>query len=204
MEKELNDMTAEELGKLFPVELCCYDPAWADLFEAEKNKITNAVGAIRIHGIHHIGSTAIPGIPAKPVIDILIEIQKNTDLNSLKASIQDLGYYFSPQPQKPAPHMMFMKGYSKSGYAGQAFHIHIRHPEDRDELFFRDYLIAHPDTARKYGNLKRRLQAEFEFDREGYTEAKTEFVRHYTRLAKEYLSFGKKKGITKENPNVNL
>lgn len=192
MEKELDEMTPEELRRLFPIKICDYDPAWAKLFEVEKDHIINALDANCILGIHHIGSTAVPEIPAKPTIDILLQIQSGADLNDLSVAMEKLGYFFSPQPGKPAPHMMFMKGYSKSGYTGQAFHVHVRYQGEPDELYFRDFLITHPDIAQEYGALKRRLQSEFQFDRDGYTDAKTEFVLRITQNAKELLFFTKK------------
>ena len=76
--------------------------------------------------------------------------------------------------------MMFVKGYTKAGLKGQAFHIHVRHKGDWDEIYFRDYLIAHPEVARAYEELKINLVALFRNDREGYTGAKTDFVNRVT------------------------
>ena len=87
------------------------------------------------------------------------------------------GYGYTPQSRSPPPHMMFMRGYSPQGFRGQAYHVHVRYSGDWDERVFRDYLIAHPETAREYAEVKIRLREKFEFDREGYTRGKTEFIR---------------------------
>jgi GrpB-like predicted nucleotidyltransferase (UPF0157 family) len=80
---------------------------------------------------------------------------------------------------------MFMKGYTPRGFEGQVFHVHVRFSGDWDELHFRDYLIRHPETAAEYGKLKRLIMKKFEFDRDGYTEAKGGFIRHVTALARQ-------------------
>ena len=101
--------------------------------------------------------------------------------------METIGYIYSPQPTNPAPHMMFMKGYTPEGFKGQAFHVHVRYSGDWDELYFRDYLIAHPDVADKYGKLKVELQKKFEHDRDGYTFAKTGFIKKFTALARKAM-----------------
>lgn len=83
--------------------------------------------------------------------------------------------------------MMFMKGYTPEGFKGQAFHLHVRYSGDWDELYFRDYLLSHPDTTQAYGELKVKLQKEHEHDRDGYTDAKTGFIREITNRAKEQI-----------------
>lgn len=80
------------------------------------------------------------------------------------------------------------KGYTEQGFAEKVFHIHIRIAGDNDELFFRDYLNAHREIAEEYETLKLSLWKEFEHDRDGYTNAKTDFIKKYTDLAKsEYI-----------------
>lgn len=183
MEKNLENMTTEELGRLFPIRLREYDPAWPGLFRAEKPILLKAAGKNALE-IHHIGSTAVHGLTAKPVIDILLIIPHNADSEKLKRNMKEAGYAFSPQPQKPAPHMMFMKGYSPVGYTGQAYHVHIRFAGVQDEITFRDYLAAHPGAAKEYAALKARLAREYCHDRDGYTEAKTDFIRRIFEKAK--------------------
>ena len=81
--------------------------------------------------------------------------------------------------------MVFNKGYTPHGFAEKVYHLHVRHFGDHDELYFRDYLIEHDDVSDEYGNLKLSLLEEFAHNRDGYTEAKTEFVKKYTKLARE-------------------
>lgn len=180
MDKPLGQMTEEELGKLFPITLSDPDPQWVRHYQIEKEKIRNALGPDCIISIEHIGSTAIPGIKAKPSIDILVQITEATPDQHIIEQLQQAAYNFIPRPENPAPHMMFVKGYTKAGLKGQAFHIHVRHKGDWDEIYFRDYLIAHPEVARAYEELKINLVALFRNDREGYTGAKTDFVNRVT------------------------
>jgi GrpB-like predicted nucleotidyltransferase (UPF0157 family) len=79
---------------------------------------------------------------------------------------------------------MFMKGYTAHGFEGQAFHIHVRYRGDWDELYFRDYLISHPEIADEYGKLKSALQKRYEHDRDGYTKAKTDFIKRITKVSR--------------------
>lgn len=80
--------------------------------------------------------------------------------------------------------MMFMKGYTSQGFKGQVFHVHVRYIGDWDELYFRDYLMVHPEIADEYGQLKIELQKKYEHDRDGHTNAKTDFIKRITELAR--------------------
>lgn len=83
--------------------------------------------------------------------------------------------------------MSFNKGYTPKGFADKVFHIHVRLKGDTDETLFRDYLISHPEAAKEYEKLKLSLLKSFEHNRDGYTQAKTDFVEHYTVLTKQDL-----------------
>jgi GrpB-like predicted nucleotidyltransferase (UPF0157 family) len=85
----------------------------------------------------------------------------------------------------PPPHVMFLKGYLPDGFAERVYHIHVRYLGDWDEPYFRDYLIAHPETAAEYAALKIRLHKDFEHDRDGYTKSKSEFIRAVTYRARK-------------------
>lgn len=184
MGKRLDKMTNEELGKLFPIIISEPDPCWVKLFHDEKTKIINALGKQNIIRIEHIGSTAVPNLRAKPTIDILLEVPEMIDKNKVIEKISALGYHYIPRPENPAPHMMFMKGYTVKGFRGQAYHIHVRYKGDWDELYFRDYLKAHPDVAQEYANLKTQLSQMYRNDREGYTDMKTDFIKRITETAR--------------------
>ena len=179
--EDLNKMTPEELGLLFPVILVDYDPSWPKVYLHEKENILKALKECPISGIEHIGSTAIPGIFSKPTIDILLEIPDNADIDLLIRNLKGIQYQYIPEPENPPPHIMLAKGYSKKGYTGQTFHIHVRYPGYRDEIIFRDYLLDNPNIARQYENLKKELSISCRNDREKYTEGKTEFVKQLMR-----------------------
>jgi GrpB-like predicted nucleotidyltransferase (UPF0157 family) len=184
MTKLLSEMSNEELWQLFPIIITEHNNKWKELFLSEKKLIEELIGKNKIVRINHIGSTAVPNLLAKPTIDILVEIKDNTDIPSLIKSLESIDYIYSPQPQKPPPHMMFLKGYTPEGFKGQVFHIHVRYYGDWDEIYFRDYLINHPDVAKEYGNLKLDLKEKYEHDRDGYTQAKTDFIKQVTNIAR--------------------
>lgn len=178
-------MTNAELWELFPIILRVHDPKWEERYRGEKGRLINAAGESNIVRINHIGSTAVPHLTAKPTIDILIEIAHSCDTEKLKEDLVSIGYIYTAQPDNPLRHMMFLKGYTPQGFKGQAFHVHIRYPGDWGELYFRDYLKEHKDIAAEYGMLKAELIKQYEHDRDGYTEAKTEFINRYTDKARE-------------------
>ena len=187
MNNPLQEMTNEELWALFPIILSEYRAEWAKFYEQEKDTIISALGTNNMYRINHIGSTSVPGLIAKPTIDILLEIPTDADIPSLTAALISAGYICNTQPNNPAPHLMFMKGYTPQGFRGQAVHLHVRFPGDWDELYFRDYLRSHPKTAKSYGKLKQNLQLRYEHDRDAYTEAKTDFIQEATRLARKEM-----------------
>lgn len=177
-------MTNEELWQLFPIILSEHNPAWKENYEKEKNLLLQAIGERNIVRVNHFGSTSIPNLIAKPTIDILLEVQNDTDIQRLIMKMETIGYIYSPQPENPAPHMMFLKGYTTNGFEGQAFHVHVRYSGDWDELYFRNYLLTHPEIAKEYGELKVELKEKFEHNRDGYTDAKTDFIMRITKMAK--------------------
>ena len=192
--RELHEMSPAELGRLFPIELVGYNPEWKKVFEDEKEKIEQRLAGITTTRISHIGSTAIPGIMAKPTIDILLEINffkemmmtetivKDNQLSLIKEGLEAEGYRCLQKPENPPPHMMFVKGYTLTGFSGQAFHVHVRYPGEWAEIHFRDYLLQHPKAAAEYEALKIRLAEQFRNDRDGYTEAKSGFIASINKM----------------------
>lgn len=185
--KQLDEMNREELGRLFPIIISEHNPIWNDLYLSEKKNIEQSIGLNNIVRINHYGSTSVPNLYAKPTIDILLEIKNDMDTEQLISLLMGIGYNFSPQPNNPAPHMMFMKGYTLNGFVGQAYHIHVRYFGDWDELYFRDYLKLHSEVAEEYGRLKLQLKETYEFDRDGYTNAKSFFIKSITEQARKEL-----------------
>lgn len=190
MRKNLEEMSPAELGRLFPIIITAYNEEWPGYYQAEEKRLQAGIGPANIVKMEHYGSTSIPGMYAKPTIDILLEVKAGTDLDELINKFRSMGYYYSHQPDDPPPHMMFMKGYSPGGYQGQAYHVHVRYKGDWDELYFRDFLIMHPEIAAEYGRLKLGLQAEYKYDREGYTRGKSEFISKVTSKARKESGSG--------------
>jgi GrpB-like predicted nucleotidyltransferase (UPF0157 family) len=174
--KNLDTMTTEELGKLFPVYLVDYCPGWPLTFLNEKRELSALLSFVPNLKIDHIGSTAIPGLASKPIIDMLVQVDQNTSTDEIIIVLKAEGYHYIPRPDKPAPQMMFVKGYTEDGFQGQGFHLHIRYHGNWPEICFRDYLIKHPEAASQYEQLKRELSVKHKFNREKYTEGKTSFV----------------------------
>lgn len=179
MGKKLSEMTLEELWRLFPVFLTEHKPYWKEWYSIEEDVLKTALP--QIERINHIGSTAIASVWAKPIIDILVEVPKEYDLSYYKCLIENSGYICMSQS---SDRISFNKGYTENGFAERVFHLHLRFRGDHDELYFRDYLIEHPDTAKQYEKIKFKLWKKYEYNRDRYTNGKTEFVKKYTEKAK--------------------
>lgn len=173
-------MTLEELWELFPITLVPHNPDWASWACDEIHNLTRLLGKYA-PVITHIGSTAIPGIVAKPIIDLLLEVDTRSDWNEIKAILEQNQYICMSQTDG---RMSFNKGYTVDGYADKVFHLHIHNMGDNDEIMFRDYLIDHPGVAKEYEQLKLSLLPTYRNNRDGYTAAKTDFVRRIVARAK--------------------
>ena len=167
-----------------------YDPAWPRMFEEEKNHLLACLPQRLIRRIEHFGSTAIPGLAAKPIVDVLVEVGS---LEETKARVvpvldaQGYDYFWRATHGEDGP--PFYAWFIKRNSAGvRTHHIHMVESdfEQWDRLLFRDYLIAESATAKEYENLKYALARDYPNDRIAYTNGKTEFVVRVTRVAKEY------------------
>lgn len=186
--QKLEDMTPEELGKLFPIQIVPYDNNWVNIFNSESRLIKDSLGDNIALKIEHFGSTAIDGLSAKPTIDILIEIPLLTDnlKETITKKMSELGYHFIWRTDEKIPYMHFVKGYTKEGFNKNVFHIHMgdkTHPL-WDRIYFRNYLRQNKKAAKEYESLKISLAEKFKYDREAYTNAKSEFVKRITEIAK--------------------
>lgn len=162
------------------VRIVSYDPTWPERFECERAALAGAIGEWVDGGIHHVGSTAVPGLEAKPVIDILAGVMSLEGSRACFDRLSELGYLYAPYRSEE------MHWFCKPSSSRRTHHLHLVPTGSRrfrDELAFRDYLRAHAGAAAEYGALKRRLAGEFEHDREGYTEAKGEFIRAIVQRA---------------------
>lgn len=180
MNKPLSEMTLEELWTLFPIILSEHKSCWKDWYEEEKQSLA-ALLPDQITRISHIGSTAVPHIWAKPIIDILIEIPSGISMADVKDVLTDSGYICMRAAEN---RISLNKGYTSQGYAERVFHIHLRYDGDHDELYFRDYLNDHPALAEEYEQVKLSLWKKYEHDRDAYTDAKSSFIKKYTDAAK--------------------
>lgn len=183
MNKPLSEMTLEELWRLFPIKLTEHQACWVDWYQEEKDHLILVLPyTVKVH---HIGSTSIEGIWAKPTIDILIEAAL-CDFDVIKSRLLESGYTSMAEGDE---RIDFNKGYTPNGFEKKIFHLHLRKYGDNDELYFRDYLIEHPEIAKAYEKLKLSLWKSFEHNRDGYTESKTAFVHEYTHKA--IMQYGK-------------
>ena len=180
MGKKLSEMSREELWRLFPIFLQEHQPCWESWYRQEAALLQGAL--LPAARIHHVGSTAIPAIWAKPIIDILVEVPRERDLLPCRDALEKLGYTCKSRSENQ---IFFNKGYTESGFAERVFHLHLRLQGDNAELYFRDYLRDHPQAAKEYEKLKLGLWKTYEHDRDGYTNAKTAFIRECTEKARQ-------------------
>jgi GrpB-like predicted nucleotidyltransferase (UPF0157 family) len=159
------------------VRLSPYTPEWRQLFEVEKAIIQTVVGAY-ILDIQHVGSTSIPGMPAKPIVDIGIAVANFEEARVCIPLIEELGYEYKGED---SPHRhYFVKGDPRT------FHIHmceISSPVWQNLLFFRDYLSQHPDVAKEYAELKLQLAIKYPQDRAAYLDGKAPFIQQVLQIA---------------------
>mgnify|MGYP000876205662 CR=1 FL=1 len=181
MNKKFEQMSLKELWQLFPIFLVKHNKEWTKWYEEERKSILSALPSKSTKRISHIGSTAILGIWAKNIVDILIEVNNESDLDIVKDILTDNGWLCMNMSEN---RITLNKGYTEQGFAERVFHLHIRMTGDHDELYFRDYLNEHKEIAKEYETLKLSLWKQFEHDRDGYTDAKTDFIKKCTDLAK--------------------
>lgn len=160
-----------------------YDHRWPTAFEQEKALLAQALDHNFVE-IHHIGSTSVPGLAAKPTIDILVVVPRFAPMDEYRRRLEPLGYSHMSHPND-AIRLFFYKGPKRT------HHLHIVEYgtwEHRRFLLFRDYLRTHPDIAQEYERIKRRLASKFAENRPRYTEGKRGFVRSITAMAAAELS----------------
>jgi GrpB-like predicted nucleotidyltransferase (UPF0157 family) len=157
-----------------PVHISPYDPEWPLRFEREHGALEGAIGAWVVGGIHHVGSTAVPNLEAKPVIDILVGIESLESGRACFEPLATLEYVHAPYLSSE------MHWFCKPHPSRRTHHLHLApvgSARYEEELAFRDHLRADAGAAREYAALKRELADRFREDREGYTDAKETFIR---------------------------
>lgn len=157
-----------------PIWLAPYDPAWPGRFAEERAVLSEAIGAWATGGIHHVGSTAVPGLDAKPIIDVLVGVDGLEESRACFDPLAGLDYLYAPYRAEE------MHWFCKPNPRRRTHHLHLvptASSRFREELAFRDRLRASPAIAKEYAALKHDLADRFSHDREAYTDAKADFIR---------------------------
>ncbi|MCA6109500.1 GrpB family protein [Bradyrhizobium cenepequi] len=163
-----------------------YDPGWPTLFEQESAIVKSALGSFAL-AIEHIGSTAVPGLPSKPIIDLLVGVRSLEEAKErCVGPIEELGYIYIPEYASWLPSELFFR---KGPPGPWTHHVHLMepsHPRWEALLVFRDYLRAHPEAARAYADIKRALAASSKDNIEAYRTGKNVFVEETTAKARAW------------------
>lgn len=162
-----------------PIEIEDYDPRWPKVFADLRDQISSALGGLA-QRIEHVGSTSVPGLAAKPIIDLIVVINMRDDLDAVIRNLETIGYHhkgdlglpgreaFTTAPEAPAHHL----------YVCAEGNLQLAR-----QLLFRNFLRTHPATAAAYAKLKRSLAQKYRSDRSGYTDAKSSFIEQVLSAA---------------------
>jgi GrpB-like predicted nucleotidyltransferase (UPF0157 family) len=190
--ESLMETFEEKLARVLneKIEIVLYDSRWPGIFEQERRHLLSCLPTELIGRIEHFGSTAVPGISAKPIVDILVEVKSLAETRKRIAPILEAkGYDYFWRPSwgddTPPFYAWFIK---RDRNGNRTHHIHMVEKgfEHWERLLFRDYLIEHPDVARQYSELKEKLSRLHRNNRVAYTDAKTKFIQTVTENAKQY------------------
>jgi GrpB-like predicted nucleotidyltransferase (UPF0157 family) len=165
------------------VRLLPYQPSWPECFQLEASRLGDALDA-RVGFIEHMGSTAIPGLAAKPIIDFMASVADFDAAENLIPDIETLGYEY--READDIPDRYFFVGRRNDGMT--TYHLSLAQSDSAywtAHLLFRDFLRANPGLAQEYAELKRELAAKHQHDRLAYMRAKRPFVKRVLRLARE-------------------
>ncbi len=166
------------------VEVVPHDPKWRDAFDVESKSVADALGE-NVVAVHHIGSTAILSIYAKPIIDLLVEVKVIIKVDGCSSAMESLGYEVMGEYGIPG-RRFFRKDNQESI---RTHHIHtfeIASAQVERHLAFRDYMLAHPEEAQRYSELKRRLAREYPTNIDGYMDGKDEFIEEMDTKAAQW------------------
>jgi GrpB-like predicted nucleotidyltransferase (UPF0157 family) len=168
------------------VEVVPHSPDWHSAFEYESMQVMVALGH-NVAVVHHIGSTAIPGIHAKPIIDMLVEVREISEIDERSPAMRKLGY--EVMSEFGIPGRRFFHKDDDSGI--RTNHIHafeVGSAQVERHLTFRDYMRVHSEDAQEYSDLKQKLVGQYPNDIEGYMDGKDEFIKKIDRKAAEWRS----------------
>ncbi len=159
------------------VRIVVYNPNWPEVYKLERDKIKEKIGEY-IASIDHIGSTAVEGLVAKPIVDILIGLNSLDDAQFCIPKLEELNYEYVPEFEDVLPDRRYFRK-PPTGQGSRDFHVHMVEIKTyfwKRQLILRDYLRKFPEVANEYGELKLRLASELQDNREAYTEGKTDFI----------------------------
>lgn len=157
------------------VEVVDYNPEWEKLYQAEAARLRLALGNL-LAGLEHIGSTSVPGLAAKPIIDIMVGVHKISDAKACVDILTERGYVYVPEFEVSIPERRF---FHRVENGRRTHHLHLVEVGSqfwKEHILFRDVLRTHEDVAEQYATLKRGLAARYREDRFGYTDAKSDFI----------------------------
>lgn len=184
MMSKFDAMAPEEIGQLFPIEVVLYDERWQQLFMAEAARVSGTLSD-EVCAIEHIGSTAVPGLAAKPIIDSLLLVSKldSRAKQRLIEKLRPLGYENMTNAETELT-MEFGKGYDVDDPLRQKYHLHVEQAEamPSPKIIFRDRLRSSCVLREKYTKLKHELAQQYRHNREAYTAGKAAFVRSVSDL----------------------
>ena len=186
MKKSLEQRIEEAIRE--EISIVPYNPVWPILFESEAIFLESKLPGSLVSRIEHFGSTAVPGLAAKPVIDILVQVGSLEETKKLIVPLlESEGYDYFWRTDTPSPYAWFIK---RDSEGKRTHHIHMVEADSKlwDRLYFRDYLKEFPAEAKRYETLKLSLADEYPNDRIAYTKGKTEFVVALTETAKWYYT----------------
>lgn len=166
------------------VELVPYNPEWSQLADLEIDRILEGL-SFPIIGIYHIGSTSIPGIKAKPILDFVMEVEDLEDVLSSLAEFEALDYYNKGEFGIPGRQF-----FTRDSEGERSHHLHVfetGHPDIERHTIFRDYLRANPEAAQEYEKLKEKLAKRFPKQSGNYTAAKSDFILSMDEVARYWL-----------------
>lgn len=166
------------------VEVVPHDPRWRNAFEAEAKRVGAALGE-SVVAIRHIGSTAIPNIYAKPVVDLLVEVKDVTEVDRRSSAMKSLGY--EVMGEYGIPDRRYFRRDNQEGVRTHNIHaFETGSAELERHIAFRDYMIAHPEDAQRYSELKRKLAEEHPQNIDGYMDGKDSFIKEMDRRAAQW------------------
>ncbi len=166
------------------VEVVPYDPEWNGKYQLERAKLIGSLGLL-ISNVHHIGSTSVAGLAAKPIIDMLLEVPDLEDLDGAKGTFERLGY------EVMGEYGIKGRRYYRKGHKTRTHQIHAFRTGDANikrHIAFRDYLAQHPSVRHEYAQLKTQVAKRCHNDIDAYCDGKDAFVKHHEALALRWLA----------------